>query len=164
MEKWKAALIIAGTAFIFPTAFPLYTKKQMFARAARNQLNIDVDLRIAMRKKIGSELSGETGRLLEASHWHHEKDDEIRRQLGIPSYTDPESGILITSPEHLGYHLYYRHSPNKIGLTTNGNEFAIRELTNRILTENKKLGITEPIKSIERHEVQKWIEYNAVEA
>lgn len=144
------------TGIALTGAFSIKSKRKMYQRAALNQLGVIVDEKHAWQEPVGSELSGEKGRALEAMHFNHKKESA--------HYDDPDYGILVTIPEHLGHHLYFRNMPQKIGLNIGENNFAINELRKRVRTENEELGITESLTSIEQREVRKWEAYFAVEA
>ncbi len=75
------------------------------------------------RAGSASELSGRFDRPLEASHNNHTRCE---------SYDRPGNGRLVLDTEHFAYHLLYRDSALDIGLTETQNEWALKQIWNRI--------------------------------
>lgn len=82
-----------------------------------------------VRREIGnragwkSELSGLSSRdgyNLHAAHLNHDRQRE--------DYNSPTNGLMMTVEEHLRHHESYRGRAHLIGLTEEGNEWAIRKL------------------------------------
>ncbi len=88
------------------------------------------DIRIQIKERAGnkSELSGDSDRPLQCSHFFHNEKH--------PSYDESKMGILVTDIEHLMYHVRYLRNPERIGLDGKENKGAIKTLWWNILLFN----------------------------
>ena len=76
------------------------------------------------RAKGRSEVTGLNGRPLECSHIDHD------RQSGY--YQHPDNGLLLRDVEHLAYHIDFIGRARSIGLTEQGNDYAIEQIQKRV--------------------------------
>lgn len=90
--------------------------------------SLETKFQIKERAGNRSELSGESDRPLQCSHFDHSKKN--------PNYDSPDEGILVTDIEHLAYHVKYLRKPDKIGLTKRENRDAIKTLWREALSFN----------------------------
>jgi hypothetical protein len=71
-----------------------------------------------------SEISDKLDRPLEASHISHDRNNSL--------YQNPRICLLMTDEEHLIYHEDFAGYSHLIGLTEEGNDWAIEQITERV--------------------------------
>jgi len=79
---------------------------------------------IRARAQYSSELSGRKDRPMQCSHWIHDRNNKY--------YNHPLMGILLTDEEHFVYHNMFRGNARLIGLTEDGNSWAINSLVHQV--------------------------------
>lgn len=87
---------------------------------------------VKRRANNRSELSGSNEEPLEVAHLNHARDED---------YQDPGNALLVTTTEHLAHHLIHRNRAEAIGLTEEGNEWAIGKLFERVFNFHRQRGI-----------------------
>jgi len=103
---------------------------------------------IKARARNKSELSLSNEEPLEVAHLDHTRNEE---------YQDPSNGILVTQTEHLAHHLIHRGNAQAIGLTEEGNEWAIGQLFDRVFHFHRQRGVPDLyIQQRIDNAVQRW--------
>lgn len=90
-----------------------------------------VRMEIKERANWISELSGENDRPLVCAHFRHKGG----RKKGRFDYA--ENGLYVTDIEHLAHHKLFERQTEKIGLSTDQNDFAIYSLIQDIRAYNE---------------------------
>ena len=82
------------------------------------------------------ELSGETRFPKEAAHLNHSRKNKY--------YDHPGNGLLVTDIMHLAHHMLFVGNAEAIGLTENGNSWAVGQLERRVLDFRLRGGFYQP--------------------
>lgn len=91
---------------------------------------------IMERARYKSELSERNDRPRECSHLNHYFQRYYKEE-----YNSPDNGVYCLDIEHYAYHLMFRAEPHLIGMTLEGNEYALDKIHDRIARHNSEYGL-----------------------